>query len=72
MLLGNFCVWDLLVSLAQNSSHITAISVTASYFQPVKSRQDYMKLSPFFQLAPPSMRIPPVCGLGMWHLRDSK
>lgn len=72
MLFGNFCILDILVSLAQLSSHITAIRVTATYFQPAKSRQDSMKLSHFFQPAPPSMKIPPVCGLGMWHLRDSQ
>lgn len=72
MLFENFCVLDILVSLAQLSSHITAVTATAAYFQPAKSRQDYIKLSHFFQLVPPSMSIPPLCGLGMWHLPDSE
>lgn len=38
ILFGNFCVLDILASLAQLPSHTTALSVTGSYFQPAKLR----------------------------------
>lgn len=63
-LFGNFCVLGIIANLAQNSSHITSISVTAAHFQRARSRQ--YELASFFPAVPSQHKDPTVTG-HLWH-----